>query len=123
NSKWSNDFLDPDTSSSAVSVSTSKIKTGKYRIYPIDVNVNLDKLMVSGRVFLNGKPVSGAYVKSYKGQYYTDKFGYFKLEVSRENKKIEVILENAVCDYLDLIDSKYSFNQTDLYIGRILCTD
>ncbi|TON64176.1 hypothetical protein CGH51_25320, partial [Vibrio parahaemolyticus] len=43
NSKWSNDFLDPDTSSSAVSVSTSKIKTGKYRIYPIDVNVNLDK--------------------------------------------------------------------------------
>ncbi|ENL1296886.1 hypothetical protein AB4T57_004211 [Vibrio parahaemolyticus] len=123
NSKWSNGFLDPDTSSSAVSVSTSKIKTGKYRIYPIDVNVNLDKLMVSGRVFLNGKPVSGAYVKSYKGQYYTDKFGYFKLEVSRENKKIEVILENAVCDYLDLIDSKYSFNQTDLYIGRILCTD
>ena len=123
--RWSDRVIELDTGSRSIVLDSdsSRFQTGKYRIYPIKIDFDLESLMVSGRVFLNDEPIEGVYVKNHNGESYTGKFGYFKLKVSREEPKIDLSLDNAICNSIDLKEHKYDLTQTDIYIGRIICKE
>ncbi len=93
-----------------------------YRVQKVEYLHDTDKIHVSGRVMVQGRPEEGVEVINHVGKAITDRNGYFSLTVSRANPSVTLFRRGKECPGAieNILENRVG-SPNELYLGRLQC--